>query len=110
MLAAFSAGFALSPEEVQPAGAEWAFERGTYTITLTPKTGGDPIRDVGKYITLYQRQADGSWRMARDIWNSNNPPPPVLRKSGEERQHCRPLREVATAGRLGRGADRAFMR
>ena len=76
MLAAFSAEFALSPEEVQPAGAEWAFERGTYTITLTPKTGGDPIRDVGKYITLYQRQADGTWRMARDIWNSNNPPPP----------------------------------
>ena len=75
MLAVFGVEFALSPEEVQPAGPEWAFERGTYTITLTPKTGGDPIRDVGKYITLYQRQADGTWRMARDIWNSNNPPP-----------------------------------
>jgi len=75
MLAAFGAEFSLSSEEVQPAGAEWAFERGTYTITLTPRTGGDPIRDVGKYITLYQRQADGTWRMARDIWNSNNPPP-----------------------------------
>ena len=59
----------------EKAGAEWAFERGTYTITLTPKTGGDPIRDDGKYITLYQRQADGTWRMARDTWNSNNPPP-----------------------------------
>jgi uncharacterized protein (TIGR02246 family) len=75
MLAAFHAEFSLSPEEVQPAGADWAFERGTYTITLTPRAGGDPIRDVGKYITLYQRQANGAWLMARDIWNSNNPLP-----------------------------------
>jgi uncharacterized protein (TIGR02246 family) len=75
MLTAFGAEFALSAEEVQQAGAEWAFERGTYTITLTPRSGGDPIRDVGKYITIYQRQADGTWLMARDIWNSNNPLP-----------------------------------
>ena len=64
-----------SPEEVQPAGTDWAFERGTYAITLTPRAGGDAMRDAGKYITLYQRQADGAWLMARDIWNSNNPLP-----------------------------------
>jgi ketosteroid isomerase-like protein len=75
MLAAFRAEFSLSPEEVQPAGTDWAFERGTYAITLTPRAGGDAIRDAGKYITLYQRQADGAWLMARDIWNSNNPLP-----------------------------------
>jgi uncharacterized protein (TIGR02246 family) len=74
MLAAFRAEFALSPAEVQRPGDEWVFERGTYTITLAPKAGGDAIRDVGKYITLYQRQADGAWLMARDLWNSNNPP------------------------------------
>jgi uncharacterized protein (TIGR02246 family) len=75
MLAAFQAEFSLTPEEVRPAGDEWAFERGTYTITLTPRAGGDALRDVGKYITLYQRQADGAWLMARDIWNSDNPLP-----------------------------------
>jgi ketosteroid isomerase-like protein len=75
MLSAFRAEFSLAPDEVQPAGADWVFERDSYTITLTPKAGGDPIRDVGKYITLYQRQADGGWLMARDIWNSNNPLP-----------------------------------
>jgi ketosteroid isomerase-like protein len=75
MLAVFSAQFSLSPEEVQLAGTDWAFERGDYAITLTPKAGGDPIEDAGKYITLYQRQAGGRWLMARDIWNSNNPPP-----------------------------------
>ena len=75
LLAAFRPEFSLLPDEVQLAGADWAFERGTYTIALTPKAGGEPIRDVGKYITIYQRQADEPWVMARDIWNSNNPPP-----------------------------------
>jgi uncharacterized protein (TIGR02246 family) len=79
MLGAFSAEFSLSPEEVQLTGDDWAFERGGYAITLTPKAGGDPIQDPiqdnGKYITLYQRQADGAWRMARDIWNTDNPLP-----------------------------------
>jgi len=75
MLSAFGAEFSLAPEEVRSAGADWAFERGTYEITLSPKAGGEPINDAGKYITLYQRQPDGSWAMARDIWNTSNPPP-----------------------------------
>jgi uncharacterized protein (TIGR02246 family) len=74
-LGAFRAEFALAPEEVQIAGADWAFERGTYEITLTPKAGGESIQDAGKYITVYQRRPDGSWAMARDIWNSSNPLP-----------------------------------
>lgn len=65
--------FALAVDEVQVAG-DWAFERGAYTIALTPKAGGEPMQDAGKYITIYQRQPGGAWRMGRDIWNSNNPP------------------------------------
>jgi hypothetical protein len=38
-----------------------------------PATGGAPVHDAGKYITIYQRHADDTWVMARDIWNSNNP-------------------------------------
>jgi uncharacterized protein (TIGR02246 family) len=34
-LGAFRAEFSLAPEEVQVAGADWAFERGTFKITLT---------------------------------------------------------------------------
>jgi len=75
MLVAFEAEFSLSPGEVEPAGPDWMFERGEYTIVLTPKAGGDAIEDAGKYITLYRRQPEGGWLMARDIWNSNNPLP-----------------------------------
>jgi uncharacterized protein (TIGR02246 family) len=74
-LGAFRAEFSLAPEEVQIAGADWAFESGTYRITLTPKAGGEPMQDAGKYITVYQRQPDESWAMSHDIWNSINPLP-----------------------------------
>ena len=66
----FSCQFKLSVDEVQVAG-DWAFERGSYDITLTPRTGGGHMEDKGKYITIYQKQPDGGWKMARDIWNSN---------------------------------------
>src|SRR6516162_7083256 len=56
-LAAFAVDFSLRPDEVTLTGADWAFERGTYTITLMPATGGAPVHDAGKYITIYQRHA-----------------------------------------------------
>ena len=69
-------GFALSVAELQIKG-DWAFERGTYTIKFTHKPSGNVIPDVGKYITIWQRLPDGAWGMARDIWNSDNPPLPM---------------------------------
>jgi uncharacterized protein (TIGR02246 family) len=73
-LDAVRAEFALEVEEVRVAG-DWAFERGTYRIRVTPRAGGESFPDTGKYITIYEKQPDGAWRMARDIWNSNNPIP-----------------------------------
>jgi len=73
-LGLFSCRFKLSVDEVQVTG-DWAFERGRYDITLTPRAGGEPMGDNGKYITIYQRQADGGWKIARDIWNSDRPLP-----------------------------------
>jgi len=70
----FHLQFALEVDEVHVLG-EWAFERGGYTISLDPKAGGPPMQDIGKYITVYQQKAGDTWRMARDIWNSSNPPP-----------------------------------
>jgi ketosteroid isomerase-like protein len=84
----FGLEFALSVDEVWVLG-EWAFERGTYTISLNPKAGGPSLRDAGKYITIYQRKPGDSWRMARDIWNSSNPPPGSRQRSRSSDEHCR---------------------
>ena len=67
------AEFSLSIDELVVAG-DWAFERGTSRIVLSGGEG-ETIEDSGKGITIYRRQSDGSWKMARLIFNRNNPPP-----------------------------------
>ena len=66
--------FSLSSEEVVVAG-DWAFDRGTGKYTLTPRGEGEPIEDIPKYVAILKKQPDNSWKYARWIWNSNNPPP-----------------------------------
>jgi uncharacterized protein (TIGR02246 family) len=56
-------------ESVEISG-DLAVETGAYSMTLTPK-GGKAMADSGKYITVWKRQADGSWKIFRDISNSN---------------------------------------
>lgn len=53
---------------------DMAIEAGTYAMTVTPK-GGPATEDKGKYMTMWKKQADGSWKIARDINNSDLPPP-----------------------------------
>jgi uncharacterized protein (TIGR02246 family) len=61
----------INTEEVQVAG-DWAYARGTYTVTYLPKDGSDPIFIDGKYMSIFQKQSGGSWKLHRDIFNSNN--------------------------------------
>jgi ketosteroid isomerase-like protein len=62
-------------EDVQVDG-DLAFMRGTFSGTLTPKAGGEPITALGKWMAVYKRQVDGSWKCIADIYNSDNPLPP----------------------------------
>ena len=52
---------------------DWAFKHYTFDWTLDSKAGGDRIRDQGNGLYIYHRQDDGSWKIAYDIWNSNEP-------------------------------------
>lgn len=53
---------------------DWAIDRGDYTLALTPRVGGDPTTESGKYLWAVRRDADGAWRYWRSIWSSNAPP------------------------------------
>lgn len=55
-------------EETQIAG-DIAFDRGTFSHRLTPRTGGGPMVEEGKFLWVYSRARDGQWKMARVIWN-----------------------------------------
>ena len=69
----FAFDIAVTPQEVRAAG-DWAFSRGIYKATMTPKKGGKTVLIDGKYMSILQRQADGSWKIHRDIFNSNTRP------------------------------------
>ncbi len=66
------ADFELTSAEIEVAGS-WALDRGTYRWKGLPRAGGDPVEDHGKYLVILQRQADGSWKIARDMDNSDRP-------------------------------------
>jgi ketosteroid isomerase-like protein len=60
------------PVETEIAGY-WAWQRGTYKVTATPHAGGDSLILEGSFLRIYRRQPDGSWRMIRDMFNSDQP-------------------------------------
>ena len=49
-----------------------AFDRGTYSQTVTPKDGGAPIAGKGSYWWFYARTEDGNWRQTRVIWTNDS--------------------------------------
>lgn len=51
-----------------------AYVRGDYTLNITPPGAPGPIADKGKYLETWRKQADGSWKNARVMFNSDNPP------------------------------------
>ncbi len=53
----------------------WAIHLSEYILRITPKAGGEKIEQLGKVVVICQRQPDGSWKFAREIWNHNSPPP-----------------------------------
>ena len=69
---------AITPLETQVAG-DWAYVRGNYTSTFTPKSG-KPMEVSGKYLDIVKRQPDGSWKIYRGMLNSNDPPPGAAEK------------------------------
>jgi uncharacterized protein (TIGR02246 family) len=70
----FSIGW--QPETVEVArSGDIAYSRGTYDLAMNdPK--GNPMKDRGKYLTVWKKQADGTWKSVADQFNSDVPVPP----------------------------------
>ncbi len=68
-----SPGFVITwqPTRVQVGkSGEMAWVSGTYELTMNDASG-KPINDRGKYIEVWEKQTDGNWKCAADMWNSN---------------------------------------
>ena len=57
-------------DEIVGAG-DLAFVRGRYSFTLQIQGAPGPIEDHGKFIEIRKRQADGSWPIFREMFNSD---------------------------------------
>jgi ketosteroid isomerase-like protein len=52
-----------------------AYARGSYSMKIAVPGAPAPVDEKGKYVEIWRRQADGSWKLARDIFNSDLPLP-----------------------------------
>ena len=64
----------LETQDVIVAG-DYVAETGAFDMTSQAKTkGAKPLHEVGKYLVLWKKQADGSYKILRDIDNDDAPP------------------------------------
>ena len=57
--------------EVATSG-DLAYVSGTYEERMTDASG-KTVNDRGKYLEVWEKQADGTWKVVADIWNSDLP-------------------------------------
>ena len=72
IFAQFIFKMAIANEDVKISG-DLACSHGKYTVTMTPKAEGETIMIDGKYLSIEERQADGSWKIIRSCFNDNPP-------------------------------------
>jgi ketosteroid isomerase-like protein len=53
---------------------EFAFVRGRFALVATPPNQPE-ARDAGKFLEVWRKQSDGSWRLYRDAFNTDLPAP-----------------------------------
>lgn len=73
----FSGGWKATKVEVAESG-DLAYLSGNYEFR-EQDAGGNQITDKGKYLVVWKKQADGSWKCVANMFNSDLPnvaPPP----------------------------------
>lgn len=53
--------------------SDLGYTQGTYEMSFRDP-GGKQVSDKGKYVTVWKRQQDKSWKVVADIFNSDLPP------------------------------------
>src|SRR5258708_10428689 len=69
----FSGGWTGTKVEVARSG-DIGYVTGTYSMTMNDASG-KPATDKGKFVEVWKKQSDGSWKGAGDISNTDAPLP-----------------------------------
>jgi uncharacterized protein (TIGR02246 family) len=72
----FSLTFASDKVDVAKSG-DFGYSQGSFTQTWTGPKTKKVLTVKGKYVRVYKKQADGSWKVVAEIANEDAPPAPV---------------------------------
>ena len=59
--------------EVSRSG-DLAYSHGTYEETVNDPEG-NPVTNKEKWVTVWEKQPNGTWKIVADIWNTDQPAP-----------------------------------
>lgn len=65
-------------------GGDLAYTQGAYTMTTTNPKTKKPDTETGKYLTIYKKQADGTWKAVEDMLNGDAPAAPATTAKAEK--------------------------
>jgi uncharacterized protein (TIGR02246 family) len=64
----------LQPVQVEVSkGGDLGYTRGTYVLTATDPVSKKPVTEKGRFVTIFRKEADGSWKAVQDINNAEAP-------------------------------------
>jgi uncharacterized protein (TIGR02246 family) len=69
------------------------YSQGAYTMTFTAPKTKKVLTEKGKYVTVFQKQADGGWKAVADIFNEDVPPSPAKKHQSPARKHPSPAKK-----------------
>ena len=65
---------ALQPVQVEVSrGGDLGYTRGTYVLTATDPASKKAVMEKGRFVTIFRKEADGSWKAVQDINNAEAP-------------------------------------
>lgn len=64
--------------EVEASG-NLAYIRGAYEQVLTDPLSKQPVTEKGRFLTIFHKQADGSWQAIQDMFNAEAPATPTAK-------------------------------
>jgi ketosteroid isomerase-like protein len=59
--------------QVNAHSGDLGYTIGAYEMTFNDPTG-KTVSDKGKYVTVWKKQKDGSWKVLLDVFNTDLPP------------------------------------
>ena len=70
--------FTIASDKVEVAkSGDLGYSQGAYTWTMTDPKTKKVLTEKGKYVTVFMKQADGSWKAVADVDNEDAPPAPA---------------------------------